>query len=153
MTSRGLFLVVTLAACGGPSAPATTPAELDEPDRCAAAPEVAATRVARTSTGCLNADDLAALESACEAGDPVACDRAVGCRLSFDLDPAPGAVASMRVALRTACDGGIAESCRLRVGVVTETGGAMPADACDDLIRGCQLGDESSCFDCGNHCR
>jgi hypothetical protein len=153
MTTRGLLLlIITVAACGGASSTATAPADVEAPDRCAADPAVAATRMPRPAgTGCMSQASLDALDQACQGGDAAACDRAVGCRLSLDLDPAkaPG----LRLMLRTACDGGIAESCRLRVGVVTETGGALPDDACADLIRGCQLGDDLSCYDCRNTCR
>ena len=152
MTTRGLLLLILVGACSGAGSAATAPAEVEAPDPCVAEPSVAATRVPRPAgTGCMSRDALVALDDACSAGDPAACDRLVGCLVSDGLEPAetPG----LRAALRTACDGGIAESCRLRVGVVTEAGGALPDDGCADLIRGCHLGDESSCFDCRNTCR
>jgi hypothetical protein len=102
----------------------------------------------------MSQDALTALGHACNGGDADACDRYVGCQLLGELGtaPSPDGITRARAALRTACDGGIAESCRLRLGVVTEHGAPMPDDGCADLIRGCKLGDETSCFDCGNHC-
>ncbi len=153
----GLVLIVvilaSLAACGGASRPAPEPAE--EPSACAADPAVAATRRPKPAgTGCMSQESVTALGDACDGGDPDACDRYVGCHLLGEMGTSatPDGITRARAALRTACDGGIAESCRLRVGVVTENGGAMPDDGCADVIRGCKLGDESSCFDCRNHC-
>jgi hypothetical protein len=148
-----LSIVLCLAACGGPGRPA--PAPVEEPSACAADPSVAATRRPKPDgTGCMTQEAITALGDACNGGDADACHRYVGCQLLGELgtSPSSAAIAQARGALRTACDGGIAESCRLRVGVVTERGQPMPDDACADLIRGCKLGDESSCFDCGNHC-
>lgn len=148
-----VLIFLSLAACSGPSRPAPEPAEA--PSACAADPSVAATRRHRPAgTGCMSQDDVTALGDACNGGDADACDRYVGCQLLGELGaaPSPQGITLARAALRTACDGGIAESCRLRVGVLTESGAAMPDDACADLIRGCKLGDENSCFDCDNHC-
>lgn len=145
-------VLLSFAACGGPARPPAEPPPTDEVDACAAAPSVAATRVARDfSTGCMSSESMTAYGAACTEGDPVGCDRWVGCQLGGELSAE--AITTARAALRTACDGGIAEACRLRVGLLTENGQPMPADGCADIIRGCQLGDESSCFDCGNHCR
>lgn len=146
-------VVLCIAACGG--APRPAPAPVDEPSACVADPAVAATRRPKPAgTGCMSQADVTALGDACNGGDADACDRLVGCQLLGELgsDPDARAIDRARAALRVACDGGIAESCRLRVGVATERGAAMPDDGCADLVRGCQLGDESSCFDCRNHC-
>ena len=48
MTTRGLLLlIITVAACGGANSTATEPADVEAPDRCAADPAVAATRMPR----------------------------------------------------------------------------------------------------------
>lgn len=94
-----------------------------------------------------------ALVAACNADDADACYRAASCELLDQVGAEPGAartasVANVRKATRVACDGGIAEACLLRVGVVMSLGEPQPADACADLVRACQLAGDPACFDC-----
>lgn len=154
MIARPLLgVLVSIAACGGADHPA--PAAVEAPSVCVADAAVAATRRPRPAgTGCMSAEAITALGHDCNGGDVDACDRMAGCQLFAVIGdtPDPAAVTSARAALRLACDGGIAESCRLRVGVAMNDGSPLPADGCADLIRGCQLGDDQSCFDCSNAC-
>ncbi len=150
---RSLAILVSIAACGGADHPA--PAVVETPSVCVADAAVAATRRPMPAgTGCMTADAITTLGHACNGGDVDACYRMAGCQLFAVIGdtPNPSAVTTVRAALRLACDGGIAESCRLRVGVAMEDGSPLPADGCADLIRGCQLGDEQGCFDCRNAC-
>lgn len=144
--------VSLLAACGGSASP---PAAEPEPaSRCVAEPSIAASRRAKPAEVSCMGDAWDQLGDACNGGDPDACYQIAVCVKLQEMDPKLSAEErathqrAILGALDKACTAGIAEACEMHVGVRMMNEEPLPADGCDYLRRGCNLGDEDSCFSC-----
>lgn len=145
--------IVVLAACGGGSSP--PPAEPEPASRCVADPSLASSRRAKPeASGCMG-ETWNQLRDACsERKDPDACFQIGSCLTLQALDPGLSAEErdqhqrAILASFDVACGAGIAEACETHVGVRMMNQEPLPADGCDYLRRGCNLGDEKSCFSC-----
>ncbi len=145
--------VILLAACGGGSSP--PPVEPEPVSRCVTDPQVASTRRAAPKiAGCMG-EQWDQFGTACtERRDPDACYQIAVCVKVQEMDPKLSAEdravhqTAILASLDVACTAGIAEACEMHVGVRMMNQEPLPADGCDYLRRGCNLGDEDSCFSC-----
>ena len=158
---KRLFLVLaaSVVACGG-GTPDPAPVETPEEEARTCEPKQALVATAKATPrvlGCEDKEKLTAVVDACNGGDPAQC-YVVGSCLAMrvlmigDKDPAERAKAvdmGMK-AMRIACDGGIAEGCSNRAGMIEnqETDTQARKEACADVIRACQLGKEAACTHC-----
>ena len=152
---RHLVVLCGLAACGGGSSPPPAAPEPAPASRCVADPQLASSRRAKPAeAGCMG-DAWQQLGDACsERKDPDACYQIAVCvklqELDPKLSPEERAVHQRAIldSLDVACSAGIAEACEMHVGVRMMNQEPLPADGCDYLRRGCNLGDEDGCFSC-----
>ena len=148
-----VFFLGAIAACGGGSSP--PPAEPAPASRCVADPQLASTRrTAPPVAGCMG-EQWAQFGTACsERRDPDACYQIAICVKVQEMDPKLSAEdrevhrTAILAGLDVACSAGIAEACEMHVGVRMMNQEPLPADGCDYLRRGCNLGDEDGCFSC-----
>jgi len=106
---------------------------------------------------CSDRIKLTAATDACDKGDAAEC-YVVGACLAVQISMLEGkdpvqrarAVEQGKKAMRLACDGGIAEGCDNRAGMIENqaTDPAARKEACEDIIRGCQLGKQVDCAEC-----
>lgn len=153
------LLLLLLPACGGGTpAPAAVEAPPEAANRCEVKPALAATaKPTPRASSCTSRPELAAATDACNGGDAAQCYVVGVCfivqvSMIGDKDPVQRAraVEQGKKALRVACDGGIAEGCDNRAGMIEDqaTNQAARREACADIIRGCHLGKQVDCAEC-----
>lgn len=155
-----LVLVMSVGACGGgtPEPAAVEPSTEEAVTKCEPKPALAATAKATPKVlVCDDKGELTAATDACNGGDAAQCYVVGSCfamqiLMIGDKDPAQRAKAVVLVknALRIACDGGIADGCYNRAGMIEnqETNRQAREEACEDIIRACQLGKQAGCVGC-----
>lgn len=146
-----------LAACGGGSSP--PPAEPEPASRCVVDPQLAASRRTKPPEVSCGGGAWQQLTDACnDRDDPDACYQIAICiklqAMTMDLSAEDRArsQSSILAGLDTACTAGIAEACELHVGMRMMNDEPLPADGCDYVRRGCNLGYEDGCFSCRFNC-
>lgn len=153
-----LVLVLVPACSGGTPAPVAAEAPSESENRCEVKPAIAATaKEAPRVLGCSDRGKLTAITDACNGGDAAQC-YVVGACLAMEIlmlegkDPVrrARAIEQAKKAMRVACDGGIAEGCDNRAGLIENqaTSPAARKEACEDVIRGCHLGKQANCLEC-----
>lgn len=159
-----LLIVVLLSGCGAGTreptaavAPSAEPANPCEPQPAMVSKAIATPKL----RSCDDRAALGAATEACNGGDASECYQvgvcfAVVVSALDDKDPVrrAAAVTQGKKAFRVACDGGIAEACDNRAGMIENqaTSPAARKEACQDVIRACHLGkkvDCAECFGCG----
>ena len=165
MKLPSLALLLALISCSGSALPpASADNHADEaPTRCAVQPALAAKATPTPKAlGCTNRAALAAATEGCNQGDPVQCYLVGVCfaaeiSMIGDKDPSrrAGAVAQGKKAFRVACDGGIADGCSVRADLFEDqqTNPASRKEACEDVVRGCNLGRLVNCTECTLFCQ
>lgn len=155
-----LLVLLSISSCGG-GTPAPAVAESSsEPSshRCEVNPEIAATaKTTPKALGCSNRAELVAAAEGCHQGDAAFCYQlgvcfAVEVSMVGDKDPTKRskAIAEGKKAFRVACDGGIADACDHRAGMIEDqqSNPAARKEACEDIRRGCHLGKKVDCAEC-----
>jgi hypothetical protein len=160
------FSALALVACGGGSKGAQEPEPTEAQSVCKVDETIKATAKPKPKeSGCIDKAAWQKMSDDCKAKDAVACYRIGVClklqslgndRLSAE-DKKKHFDATL-MAMRIACDDGIAAACVFRAGVISEELKANPGrtdkntlekQKCTDLVRACNLGDESGgCAGC-----
>jgi len=153
-------LVMSVVACGGgtPEPAAVEPSTEGAVSKCEPKPALAATAKATPKVlVCDDKEKLPAATDACNGGDPAQCYVVGSCfamqiLMIGDKDPVQRAKAIEmgKKAMRVACDGGIADGCYSRAGMIENqtTNRRAREEACEDVIRACHLGKQAGCMSC-----
>jgi len=160
LSCETFLIVLLLSGCGaGTREPTVAEAASAEPaNPCEPKPAMVSKAIATPKVrSCDDRASLVAATEACNGGNATECYQvgvcfAVQVSMLGDKDPVrrEAAVTQGKKAFRVACDGGIAEACDNRAGMIENqaTNPAARKEACQDVIRACHLGKKVDCAEC-----